>query len=201
VTDAHVDVVVQSIDVLRSVLEQQSLLPTDWLIWFRCDNIVLTGVGKSFNVAQLGASLFQSVGMPAQAIHATDLLHGSFGVFSPGDVVTLILLSHSGRTTEILNVKAHVRRLREHGRIIRTVAITSLLPDNVLATQAQHVLRYVCERDGSSHGTIPSVSTTAQLAWLNSIACAEASYRSANELALNHPLGHLASVYERMSGE
>lgn len=200
-SDSPTDVVVDSIIALRSVIDAHANLPTDWLTWFQVNKIVLTGVGKSFDVAKLGASLLHTVGLPALAIHATDLLHGGFGILTPGCTSTLVLLSNSGRTHEILDVKAHLRQLRAHGRIIRTVAITSPTPSNVLAAQAQYVLGYDCPRDGSAHGTIPSVSTTAQLAWLNIIACAHADALTREQLALNHPSGNLALVYGRMLSE
>jgi arabinose-5-phosphate isomerase len=201
VTESQVDVIVDSIDALRSILDEQQLLPADWTLWFDATKIVLTGIGKSYDVACLGASLLQTVGYPAQAIHATDLLHGGFGIFAAGNTATLVLLSNSGRTREILEVVDHVRQLRVHGRIIRTVAITRLLGDNVLAARVQHTLRYAAPLDGSSHGTIPSVSTTAQLAWLNVIACVRADFQTVETLALSHPAGSLADVYERMSSE
>jgi len=202
VTSQPSDVIVDSIDALRSVIDWQATLPTDWLTWFNTNKIVLTGVGKSYDVASLGASLLQTVGKPALAIHATDLLHGGFGILTPGCTSTLVLLSNSGRTREILNVIEYVRQLRVHGRIIRTVAVTRYTgPNNELAQRTDHILSYRSDFDGSRHGTIPSVSTTAQLAWLNMIACATANAQSAENLALGHPSGHLADVYERMPSE
>ena len=200
-SESHVDVLVDSIETLRSIMSYQSQLPTDWLTWFQANKIVLTGVGKSFDVAQLGASLLRSIGMPTQAIHATELQHGGFGVFYPGCSSTLVLLSHSGRTREVLNVATYVRHLRVHGRVIRTVAITGAFPGNDLVDRVQHVMTYRCPVDGSRHGTIPTVSTTAQLAWLNVVACAQADRVSVEQLALNHPVGTLATIYERMPSE
>ncbi len=197
------DVIADSITALHSVREAHRNLPSDWLLWFRANRIVLTGVGKSFDVAQLGASLWQTVGLPAQAIHATDLLHGGFGVFTPQWTTTLVLLSNSGRTREILDVVKHVWELqrRGDGRMIRTVAITMIYGDNPLAAQVQSILPYSCVSDGSRHGTIPSVSTTAQLAWLNLVACNVADTQPSETLALGHPAGSLATVYERMPSE
>lgn len=200
-TEMRTDVIVDSIDALRSIIDAERQLPADWLTWFQSNKIVLTGVGKSFDVASLGASLLQTVGKTAVAIHATDLLHGGFGVLTPGCTSTLVLLSNSGRTREVLDVATYVRQLRVHGRIIRTVAITGSLGDNVLMGRVNHVLEYTVGYDGSRHGTIPTVSTTAQLAWLNVIACAEADLQSAEALALGHPSGTIAAVYERMPSE
>jgi D-arabinose 5-phosphate isomerase GutQ len=200
-TDSRVDMLVDSITALRSIVDTVDSLPGDWLSWFQVSNVVLTGVGKSFDVAQLGASLLRSVGLAAHAIHATELQHGGFGTFYPGSSATLVLLSHSGRTREVLDVVDYVRVLRTHGRVIRTVAITMIYQDNPLALRVQHCMGYSSLVDGSRHGTIPTVSTTAQLAWLNVIACAEADLLPREQLTLNHPSGNLATIYKRMSSE
>lgn len=195
------DVVQESIKVLHSVAEVQSRLPLDWTRWFRANQVLLTGVGKSFDVARLGASLWQTVGLAASAIHATDLLHGGFGVVKPHRTTTLVLLSNSGRTREILDVIDHVMRLEKSGNAIRTVAITRASNGNELAGLVAHALQYDCFADGSRHGTIPSVSTTAQLAWLNVVACAVADQQPHELLALGHPAGNLSTIYERMPSE
>lgn len=198
---SRTEVLFDSIHALRSIVDAVDSLPTDWLTWFHAAPVILTGVGKSFDVAQLGASLLRSVGLATQAIHATELQHGGFGVFYPGCSSTLVLLSHSGRTRELLEVVDYVRTLRVNGRVIRTVAITMVYGDNPLALRVQHVMGYSAVTDGSRHGTIPTVSTTAQLAWLNVIACAQADQLGVEQLALSHPAGNLATVYERMPSE
>lgn len=200
-TESQVDVLVDSIHALRSIADTLDVLPTNWLTWFHSAPVIITGVGKSFDVAQLGASLLRSVGLHTHAIHATELQHGGFGTFYPGCSSTLVLLSHSGRTREVLDVVDHVKTLRGNGRVIRTVAITMVYGDNPLALRVQHVMGYHTTHDGSRHGTIPTVSTTAQLAWLNVVACAQADLTPSTQLALNHPAGNLAAVYERMPSE
>lgn len=196
-TETLTEVVADSIDALDSIIAYERELPSDWLDWFNSTCIVLTGVGKSFDVARLGASVLQSVGLPAQAIHATDLLHGGLGVLESYPTTTVLTLSHSGRTREVLDVINHLNSLPT---IITTVAITCSAR-SLLAGAVQHTLNYRCVADGSRHGTIPTVSTTAQLAWVNIIACAYADTTSAAELALYHPAGTLAVVYERMPSE
>lgn len=192
-----------SIDALHSVVGIQESLPHDWLLWFRANRIVLTGVGKSYDVARLGASLWQTVGLPAQAIHATDLLHGGFGLFTPQWTTTLVLLSNSGQTREVLDVVEHVWQLQRQGagHSIRTVAVTRMSEANALAARVANILYYRCDVDGSRHGTIPSVSITAQLAWLNVVACGIADTQTRETLALGHPAGNLATIYERMPSE
>lgn len=155
--------------------------------------VIITGVGKSFCMAGIGASLFQSVGIHATAVHATDLLHGSFGLHFEASGSTIIAISHSGETTEVINVIEHVKK---HARVFDiTVAVTGNRL-SALGQAATIVLPYDIDADGSTHGTIPSISTTAQLAWLNILACTKADEMSATQLALSHPGGKLALKYE-----
>lgn len=151
--------------------------------------IVLTGVGKSFALAQLGASLFQSVGFNATATHATDLLHGGLGPLQRREETALVALSHSGKTREVLDVCDELVNFPCY-----VIAITGD-PESRLVAYAHHQLTYDAPMDGSRHGTVPTVSTTAQLAWLNVVACAHADNTSLDVMAARHPGGSLARVY------
>lgn len=153
--------------------------------------VILVGVGKSFCVAQLGAAILQSVGVLATAIHATDALHGGMGMIATPRAGTLILVSHSGETQEVLDVAHNALKLSPY---ISLVAITGA-PGSALVQKVQRALTYDCPRDGSTHETIPTVSVTAQLAWLNVIACAHADAMSAYELGAYHPGGSLNQRY------
>ncbi len=153
--------------------------------------VILVGVGKSFCVAQLGAALLQSVGVLATAIHATDALHGGLGMIATPRAGTLILVSHSGETREVLDVAHGALKLSPY---ISLVAITGA-PGSTLVRNVQQALTYDCPRDGSVHGTIPAVSVTAQVAWLNVIACAHADIMTAYELGAYHPGGSLSQLY------
>ena len=143
----------------------------------RSELVVVTGVGKSYKMAELFASLLQSVGITALAEHATDLLHGSAGLIQSPRTVT-IMLSHSGRTAELMPVN-HVAR--------RTVLITG--GDDVI--NADCIERYSIERDGSRHGTIPANSLLEQMKIINRVVCFFADHADVYDLAMGHPGGTL----------
>ncbi|MGZ3695793.1 MAG: SIS domain-containing protein, partial [Bdellovibrionota bacterium] len=62
--------------------------------------VVVSGVGKSGNVAQKVAATLTSTGSMAVFLHPTEALHGDLGLLSPNDA--LIVFSHSGSSQEIL---------------------------------------------------------------------------------------------------
>ena len=73
--------------------------------------LVVTGIGKSANIAQKLVATFNSTGQPAIFMHAADAIHGDLGYVQDGDLVMCI--SKSGNTPEI---KALVPLLNKHGQ-------------------------------------------------------------------------------------
>ena len=61
--------------------------------------VVVTGIGKSANIATKIVSTLNSTGTPALFMHAADAIHGDLGMIRPDDVV--ICISKSGNTPEI----------------------------------------------------------------------------------------------------
>jgi len=62
--------------------------------------LVTSGMGKCGQIADNIATTFSSTGIPAVFLHPSEAQHGDLGVLQPGDV--MMLLSNSGRTTEIV---------------------------------------------------------------------------------------------------
>ena len=71
--------------------------------------ILVSGLGKSGNIAQKIAASLTSTGSKAVYIHPVEALHGDLGIVEPEDC--LIVLSRSGNTDEILSLVGHFRRL------------------------------------------------------------------------------------------
>ena len=61
--------------------------------------LILTGVGKSGNIAGKLAASFTSTGVPSIYLNPVDASHGDMGIVSHGDV--LIALSNSGESHEL----------------------------------------------------------------------------------------------------
>ncbi|PIA16485.1 SIS domain-containing protein, partial [Coemansia reversa NRRL 1564] len=68
---------------------------------------VITGVGKSFLIGKKLAATLISIGTRAVALHATEALHGDFGIIESGDCV--IALSYSGVTEEMVKLAKVLR--------------------------------------------------------------------------------------------
>lgn len=61
--------------------------------------VILTGIGKSANIANKIVATLNSTGTPAIFMHAADAIHGDLGNVQKDDVV--ICISKSGNTPEI----------------------------------------------------------------------------------------------------
>ncbi|MEM9325528.1 MAG: SIS domain-containing protein [Bacteroidota bacterium] len=62
--------------------------------------IVVSGMGKAGQIGQTIATTFSSTGSPAVFLHPSEAQHGDLGLLQANDI--LLILSNSGKTTEIL---------------------------------------------------------------------------------------------------
>lgn len=118
--------------------------------------IVLTGVGKCWFVASKLTATLNSLGQEAVTLDPTNAFHGDFGVCNAGDV--LLCFSHSGRTSELLNVVRYSALLE-----LTSICITSS-PDSPLAKLCSYYLFYQIDRESCHLGLAPTASTTTMLA-------------------------------------
>ena len=156
--------------------------------------VIITGIGKSANIASKIVSTFNSTGTPALFMHAADAIHGDLGMVQQGDVV--MCLSKSGNTPEI---KVLIPLLRGFGnKLIAMVGNT----DSFLAHNADIVLDTTVEHEACPNNLAPTSSTTAQLVMGDALAVALIECRnfSARDFARFHPGGSLGKqLYMRVS--
>lgn len=161
---------------------------------FSCrGRVVVTGVGKSANIANKMVSTFNSTGTPALFLHAADAIHGDLGMVQPDDVV--ICISKSGDTPEI---KVLVPLIKNFGNsLIAIVGNTS----SFLASQADIVINSSVDHESCPNNLAPTASTTAQLVMGDALAVALIECRnfSARDFARYHPGGALGKkLYVRV---
>ena len=147
--------------------------------------VVITGIGKSANIAQKIVSTLNSTGTPALFLHAADAIHGDLGMVQPHDVV--VCISKSGNTPEI---KVLVPLIKHFGNtLIALVGNT----DSFLAQQADIVLDATVDHEACPNNLAPTSSTTAQLVMGDALAVALIECRnfSARDFARFHPGGAL----------
>jgi arabinose-5-phosphate isomerase len=147
--------------------------------------VVVTGIGKSANIASKMVATLNSTGTPALFMHAADAIHGDLGMIQPEDLV--ICISKSGNTPEI---KVLVPLLKRKG--VKLAAMVSST-NSYLASCADFVLNANVEREACPHNLAPTTSTTAALALGDALAVCllEARGFSSADFAKLHPGGSL----------
>ncbi|HOI87770.1 MAG TPA: KpsF/GutQ family sugar-phosphate isomerase [Lentimicrobium sp.] len=156
--------------------------------------VIVTGIGKSANIAAKLVSTFNSTGTPAGFMHAADAIHGDLGMIRPGDVI--ICLSKSGDTPEI---KVLLPLLRLMGnKLIGLVGNT----ESYLAKNSDLILNASVNREACPNNLAPTASTTAQLVMGDALAVALLECRgfSREDFARYHPGGALGKrLYLKVS--
>lgn len=155
--------------------------------------VIVTGIGKSANIATKIVSTLNSTGTPALFLHAADAIHGDLGMVQPDDVV--ICISKSGNTPEI---KVLVPLLKDFGNTL--IAIVGNI-DSFLARQADIILNTTVDHEASPNNLAPTSSTTAQLVMGDALAVALIECRNfgARDFARFHPGGALGKqLYMRV---
>jgi arabinose-5-phosphate isomerase len=147
--------------------------------------IVLTGMGKSGIICKKIAATFASTGTPAFFLHPAEGVHGDLGILAKGD--TVVALSNSGETEELLEILPVIRRLE-----LKLVAMTGSRK-STLAAKADVVLHVSVEKEACPLNLAPMASTTAALALGDALAAALMERRgfSAADFAQFHPSGSL----------
>ncbi len=155
------------------------------LIYKSNARVIITGIGKSANIAQKIVATLNSTGTPSIFMHAADAIHGDLGIISPKDVV--ICISKSGNTPEI---KVLVPFIKNFGnKLIALVSNT----DSFLAKNSDLTIKASVEKEACPNNLAPTSSTTAQLVMGDALAVALLDYRnfSDNDFAKFHPGGAL----------
>ena len=147
--------------------------------------VIVTGIGKSANIATKIVATFNSTGTPAIFMHAADAIHGDLGTVQNNDVV--ICISKSGNTPEI---KVLVPLIQNYGNKI--IAITGNT-DSFLGTNADFTLNTYVNKEACPNNLAPTTSTTAQLVMGDALAVCLLKLKgfSSTDFAKYHPGGAL----------
>ena len=156
--------------------------------------VIVTGIGKSANIANKIVATLNSTGTPAIFMHAADAIHGDLGIIQNND--TVICLSKSGNTAEI---KVLVPLIKTRGN--KLVGVTSN-NESFLGQQSDYILNAYVEKEACPNNLAPTTSTTAQLVIGDALAMSLLELRgfSSHDFARFHPGGSLGKkLYLRVS--
>ena len=176
------DSFVDAVETLKSSLEEGA-------------RIAIVGVGKSGNVGSKLAATLNSTGAPASVLNCQDATHGDLGLVNPGDSV--IALSYSGETAELLNLIPHLKR-----RQAKIIAITGK-PGSTLGKAADCVIDINVQREACPLNLAPTSSTTNTLVIGDALAMVllEARGFTKEHFAELHPGGSLGRALLLRAGD
>jgi arabinose-5-phosphate isomerase len=161
---------------------------------FNCQGrVIISGIGKSGQVARKMAATLSSTGTPAFYIHPTEGIHGDIGMVLSGDVA--IVISKSGNTDEVNKLLPIFKRLN-----VPIIAITGGL-DSILARGADVILDSSVEFEACPLDLVPTSSTTAALVMADALAVVLLELRgfTADDFSFIHPGGALGRKLVKVS--
>lgn len=147
--------------------------------------VIVTGIGKSGQIARKLAATFSSTGTPALYLHPAESSHGDMGVVGKGDLV--VAFSYGGESPELGPLLNFLAR-----RDIPLIAFTAR-GESPLAKAARCVLDIAVKEEACPLGLAPTSSSTASLALADALAMAVLKRRGfkKEDFAEFHPGGAL----------
>lgn len=117
--------------------------------------VIVTGIGKSGNLAHKIAATLTSTGTTSVVLDAVNALHGDLGLINDSDVV--LALSYSGESDELVNILPAIKRFD-----VTIIAMTGH-PKSRVARYSDLVLPVAVKREACPFNLAPTASTTAML--------------------------------------
>ena len=144
----------------ESILNLQTYIKDDFsdiisAIFKAKGRLIVTGIGKSANIAQKIVSTLNSTGQPSIFMHAADAIHGDLGNVQTDDIV--LFISKSGNTDEI---KVLLPLIKAMGNTIIAMTANS---NSYLSKQSNWTINSSVEKEACPNNLAPTTSTTAQL--------------------------------------
>ena len=145
--------------------------------------LILSGVGKSGNIAAKIAASFTSTGIPAVYLNPVDASHGDMGIVEKNDI--LLILSNSGESYELAN-------LINFSKKIKIISITSS-KKSLLSKNSDINLILPAHKEADKLQTIPTTSTTMSLAIGDALCCSVLNIRKFDKKSFSelHPGGKI----------
>jgi len=149
----------------------------------RRGKLIVVGIGKSGHVGHKLSATLTSTGSTSVVLNSVDALHGDLGIVGDGD--TVLALSYSGESEELLNLLPPLKRF-----LVKIIAITGA-PKSSLARYSDLVLNVRVPKEACPFNLAPTASTTATLVMGDALAMAVLQARGfkQQDFAKFHPSG------------
>lgn len=156
----------------------------------RGGKLIFSGMGKAGKIAMNIATTFCSTGTPAIFLHPSEAQHGDLGIMQKDDL--LVLLSNSGKTTEIVDLVGLARNLNPDVPII----VVTGDGNSLLAKSGNITLTTGGSPEVCPLGLTPTVSTTVMtvIGDVLVVAVMKAIEFTREEYAKRHHGGYLGKI-------
>ncbi|MEY2863200.1 MAG: hypothetical protein RLY58_907 [Pseudomonadota bacterium] len=158
------------------------------VIYNTSGRVIVSGMGKSGHIGRKIAATLASTGTPSFFVHPAEAFHGDLGMITAQD--TVILLSNSGKTEEIVRLLPYLKEIN-----VPVIAICGIR-DSTLGQESTVLLDIPIERETCPNNLAPTTSTTATLAMGDALAVALIKLRQfePKDFARFHPGGSLGRM-------
>ena len=155
--------------------------------------IIISGVGKSGNIAGKIAASFTSTGIPAIYLNPVDASHGDMGIIEKNDI--LIILSNSGESHELSDLINFSKKKK-----IKIISITSI-NKSLLTKNSDINLILPSHSEADKLKIIPTTSTTMSLALGDALCCSVLSLRKFDKKSFRelHPGGKIGKKLKTLN--
>jgi arabinose-5-phosphate isomerase len=179
-----IDEEIAGLETLRGRLGPELAQAVDAIVECR-GRLIVSGVGKSGQIAKKIASTLTSTGTPSFYVHAFEAAHGDLGLVHTDDVV--VVISKSGMGDELRDFIPAVKKLG-----VTLIAITASR-SSYLAQHSDIVLEFDASKEAGCLGLAPTTSATVSLVIGHVLASAlmERKNVTVEEFARTHPGGML----------
>ncbi len=147
--------------------------------------VVVTGMGKSGQIARKISSTLSSTGTPSVYVHPAETSHGDLGILGTEDVI--LAISYRGETDELQHLLNFAKR-----KGLKLISLTGNLK-STLALASDVALDVSIKEEACPLSLAPTASTTAALAMGDALAVTTMTKRGfkIEDFAQNHPGGSL----------
>ena len=155
--------------------------------------LIISGVGKSGNIAAKLAASFTSTGVPAIFLNPVDASHGDMGIVSKEDI--LIALSNSGESHQLSDLLDFSKKKQ-----IKIISITSN-KNSLLSKNSDITLLLPTHKEADKLNTIPTTSTTLCLSLGDALCCSVLDIRNFDKKSFKelHPGGKIGKKLKTLN--
>lgn len=155
--------------------------------------LIISGVGKSGNIAAKLAASFTSTGVPSVFLNPVDASHGDMGIVNKEDI--LIALSNSGESHELSDLLDFAKK-----RQIKIISITSN-KNSLLSKNSDITLLLPKHKEADKFNTIPTTSTTLSLSLGDALCCSVLDIRNFDKKSFKelHPGGKIGKKLKTLN--